>query len=149
MYNTALPSGKWWTPPAESLGAPKRSFDGGRFKVIQGTRGLVVCADGGVLRCHRVPDIGDAPLASLCLKHNQRSEECGCHCHTFMNQDAVIGMASYPAPPPRLVAGVDVHAHAPNLMVTTKGGALKLIRVEDAAEEDDSVFLLVGFNTTV
>ena len=30
-------------------------------------------------------------LASLCLKHNQRSEECGCHCHTFMNQDAVIG----------------------------------------------------------
>ena len=58
----------------------------------------------------------------------------------------VIGMASYPAPAPRLVAGVDVHAHAPNLMVTTKGGALKLIRVEDAAEEDDSVFLLVGLD---
>lgn len=118
------------TKPVSSWTREKGSFFCGRFKVIKGLKGIVVRVDGGVLRCHRVPDIGAAPLASLCLTHcAPSSEECECHKKSIFDTNAVSSMSSYAA----------ASKYSPNLVITTGGGALKLISVTETEMESATI----------
>ena len=93
---------------------------------IRGTNGLVARADGAVIRVYDASDAGAAPLASLCLAHDDVSSDASaCECTrrtTRLDAGAVSRMTS-------CVAGSDDDAPSANLAATTVGGELAAFAV--------------------
>jgi hypothetical protein len=125
-----------------------------KFHVIAGTRGLVAVFSGALLRVYRVPTVDAPPLASACLRCAAATaaaeSPAGCACagsaaEDFGDADAVLRVASFPAPSRRneFVAEAqtkteDEEIVTPNLAVLTKGGRLRLLLVSDSDSDSDS-----------
>ena len=114
-----------------SAPAPARSSDDDVSRVddvvIRGTDGLVARADGAVIRVYDAgAPTGAAPLASLCLAHDDVSSDANaCECTrraTFLDAGAVTRMTSYSAG----ARESDDCKQMPraNLAATTAGGEL-------------------------
>ena len=117
-----------------SAPTPARSSDDDVSRVgdvvIRGTDGLVARADGAVIRVYDAgAPTGAAPLASLCLAHDDVSSDANaCECTrraTFLDAGAVTRMTSYSDLGYKSDASAcDAGMPRANLAATTAGGEL-------------------------
>ena len=114
-----------------SAPTPARSSDDDVSRVgdvvIRGTDGLVARADGAVIRVYDAGGpTGAAPLASLCLAHDDVSSDANaCECTrraTFLDAGAVTRMTSYDILSD--ASACDAGVPRANLAATTAGGEL-------------------------
>jgi len=114
-----------------SAPTPARSSDDDVSRVgdvvIRGTDGLVARADGAVIRVYDAgAPTGAAPLASLCLAHDDVSSDANaCECTrraTFLDAGAVTRMTSYSDV--GYASACDAGMPRANLAATTAGGEL-------------------------
>ena len=109
---------------------------------IRGTNGLVARADGAVIRVYDASDAGAAPLASLCLAHDDVSSDASeCECTrrtTRLDAAAVSRMTSCSAETAVSdvdASDVDADLRA-NLAATTAGGELVAFAVRRERTEE-------------